>query len=598
MSIRSALGLFGLSLLCSGCSTTPLPTDPTTSGCTVDATEFNSWFEGGAVTLNGVVKPADSVAFPDTPNCSFYQWSEQMFLWLNSPAPPKYGGGDRIFKSPAFFDVSPLDSNLDRTLIPHASGRFIDLSLRAAQVGSHGLPVIIDTSGTMFEIVPPTLGPNGKQLILNDRGQPVEVERIEFGDNIAPRTRQPPAAAPVRPIFFDPAGNAIQRPRPLLRKELDQARVVHKFVFDRRELFLDPLGTVVVPEQGQADGAVLMAQNGSLVFYQIAVNDVYTYFLTGAKNGVITPGTHFPTTQAELDDVIAFAAAHGRTLVDPEALAIEIKTAWVETTGLDASKYITMKATIPTFDQSDPNRWTPNGQKTATLAMVAMHVVGSTFQHPEMIWATFEHESNTPSGAYAYVSSAGPTKSVNPDFSSTWLFCAANPDLAHLNEVHMQLDFANPDDIVSVPPFTISPSNIIRGNAWGAVAGVGPNPLRTEAASNSEIIAINNAVRGMLASGDLRGRYIMTGATWTIGGAAGDQNFGNPGNTGIVAGRAVGTSQLANSTMETYQQGFPTSFNKFSNNCFSCHPANTTSVSHIYSTPGAPGHGLKPLFPP
>src|SRR5262245_34253411 len=138
-SHRSVLGLLVLSGLCWSCSTTPLPMDPITTGCTVGATEFKSWFEssaivGGAVVLNGIAKPADSVNFPDTPNCSFYKWSEQMFLWLNSPAPPSYGGGDRIFKAPAFYDVSPLDSNWDRTFIPHASDRFIDLSLRAAQV--------------------------------------------------------------------------------------------------------------------------------------------------------------------------------------------------------------------------------------------------------------------------------------------------------------------------------------------------------------------------------------------------------------------------------------------------------------------------------
>src|SRR6185369_2461920 len=92
-----------------------LPTDAQTT-CTVTAPVFASWFESGSVTLNGVVKPADSVNFPNIPNCSFHQWSEQMFLWLTSPAPAKYGGGGgRIFNSPAFYDVSPPDASGDRT---------------------------------------------------------------------------------------------------------------------------------------------------------------------------------------------------------------------------------------------------------------------------------------------------------------------------------------------------------------------------------------------------------------------------------------------------------------------------------------------------
>ncbi len=48
-----------------------------------------------------------------------FQISEQMFLWLISPAPAKYGGGGggRIFNSPAFYDVSPPDASGTRAYI-------------------------------------------------------------------------------------------------------------------------------------------------------------------------------------------------------------------------------------------------------------------------------------------------------------------------------------------------------------------------------------------------------------------------------------------------------------------------------------------------
>src|SRR6185295_16861231 len=42
----------------------------------------------------------------------------------------------------------------------------------------------------------------------------------------------------------------------------------------------------------------------------------------------------------------------------------------------------------------------------------------------------------------------------------------------------------------------------------------------------------------------------------------------------------VGTNHMANTTMETYQQG---------GNCFSCHVTDTTAVSHVFGP-------LKPLF--
>ena len=55
--------------------------------CTVSSVEFKSWFASGSVTPNGIVDPADSVTFSNVPNCDFYKWSQQMFLWLTSPAP-------------------------------------------------------------------------------------------------------------------------------------------------------------------------------------------------------------------------------------------------------------------------------------------------------------------------------------------------------------------------------------------------------------------------------------------------------------------------------------------------------------------------------
>jgi len=78
----------------------------------------------------------------------------------------------------------------------------------------------------------------------------------------------------------------------------------------------------------------------------------------------------------------------------------------------DPDNYITMTATIPTYDKSDPNKWTPNGQQSAKLAMVGMHVVGSANGHPELIWATFEHVGNAPNAAYSYINSSGSSTSV------------------------------------------------------------------------------------------------------------------------------------------------------------------------------------------
>jgi hypothetical protein len=541
-----------------GTSEILVPADPNPT-CTVSASEFASWFESGIVTEHGVVNPADSVNFSNIPNCDFYRWSEQMFLWLTSPAPPRYGGGGgRIFNSPAFYDVSPIEGGT-ATFLPHPAGGPLLNSLRAAQVGPHRLPILLSKSGEVFSVEPPVLAESGRQLVLDEQGRRVEIADAEI-------------AVDGRPVFRDLEGEVIRGARPIIRRELMDAKVVQEFRVQDVSIFLGPLGQVIDVEQGQAGGQqVLMARNGSLVYFRATVNDVFAYFLTGVKNGDIpSPGgdplqAQFPTTQAALDQVISFAAAHGKTLVDPEALAIEIKSSWIETNLLSGpERFIRLQGTLPTYDKSDPNRWVANGQKTVELALVGMHVVGSTKGHPEMIWATFEHVSATPNAEYSYNSTSG-AKTVAQDTTGNWLFCS-DGSAGPFNQPHMVYDSID-HAIEPLPGHTFSPSDTIRWKAWGKAS--------PGASSNTELISINNSVLGMLAAADVRKNYIMTGSTWTIGGAP------------PTGSNQVGTNLLANTTMETYQQGTSNGNNGL--NCFSCHGTNKVQVSHIFGP-------LQPLF--
>jgi mono/diheme cytochrome c family protein len=130
----------------------------------------------------------------------------------------------------------------------------------------------------------------------------------------------------------------------------------------------------------------------------------------------------------------------------------------------------------------------------------------------------------------------------------------------------LKADGAN---LTALAPFTISPSNTLRLDAWGSA----PSPSPATAAANTEIIALNNSVLGLLPNGDVRKNYMLTGATWTP--------FGAP----PTAGNHVGTNKMANTTMETYQQG---------GNCFDCHRSNQPSLkpealSHVFGP-------LQPLF--
>ncbi len=153
MTFAMTLGL--LSNLAAWGQTIPSDAKANDPSCTVTAAQFAGWFESGTPSLNGVVRPADSLNFSDQPNCPFYQWAEQMFLALTSPA-TDCGGTTHIFDTPAFFDVSSPDASGNRVFITHtcsASGGVNRLlNLRSAQVGGRGLPVIFDKAGRMLEV--------------------------------------------------------------------------------------------------------------------------------------------------------------------------------------------------------------------------------------------------------------------------------------------------------------------------------------------------------------------------------------------------------------------------------------------------------------
>lgn len=559
LSARSLMAAIFVACCSGAYAQTVVPTD-SASTCKVSAIELADWFASGMITANGIVDPADSLAFPNVPNCSFYKWSEQMFLWLTSPAPSRYGQGTHVFNSPVFYNVSPADSMGQRTLSPNSPGRLI-LNTKISQLGPAKKPVVFDKTGKMFTVVRPELSAGNRLLVRNKLGEPVEVKSTQIVNG--------------KPLFVDHTGKAIDTQ--LLKngapRLLDQNGKAIDIKLDKRVLingktfFFDAFGNLVETEQGQADGNVLVANGNKLVYYALQVNDVYAYFMTGTKNNQIPgPPSQFPINATDLNNVKTFGLAHNKTFPDAVALAVELKSSWVEATGLDTTKYITMSATIPTYDKSNPQQWVQTGTTTATLAMVGMHVVGSANGHPELIWATFEHVDNTRNAAYSYNSTGGVTN-VLQNNAGTWLFSSTPPSGSPNDST---VTVAN-NGIAATTPAGIVPADILRENAWGTLPG-----SASFTSNNSDIIAINDSIINHLAAGDLRKNYVMTGTTWTPFGSA-----PGPGNQG------VGTSKMANSTMETFFQF---------GNCFACHSGN------MLGTPGGGGLShiwgdLKPLFP-
>jgi len=351
-------------------------------------------------------------------------------------------------------------------------------------------------------------------------------------------------------------------------------------------------------EEIQATGDGLMSKNGSLIYYITMVNDVYVEFLKACttRNDSFLP---FPTTEAGLDSIRKINSQKNMPN-DSIALAMELKTSWVTASSLgkDSINYVIVSAEIPTYDTTNNKKWVENGATVVRLALAGMHIVGSAKGHAEMIWATFEQVSNAPNVTYPYLDSSKAIKWVSQDAGHNWLLSNngsdPNPNISHIRNVGNTLKADSTGDSL----LTISPSNSLRINPFGCFPfNIIPNPQDNPAASNSRVIALNNSVNKMLIGNDVRKNYMLIGATWTgKGKGPNGSSFIAMSDTtkGGDSSLAVGTSQLANSTMETYVMpiNYQNPENSFSNNmsCFACHSEFTTNtptffpmdISHVF----------------
>jgi hypothetical protein len=271
------------------------------------------------------------------------------------------------------------------------------------------------------------------------------------------------------------------------------------------------------------------------------------------------------------------------SFTDGNALAIELKSSWIEATNLTRNDYVIIHATVPNFVPDGSSKLVLGNPKVkdVDLALVGFHVVGSMAGHPEMTWATFEHVNNSPNLSYPYVGNTGNSATINrpADAAGPWLFSSKGAQAASIKP-RLKLNTVTKTEIVAVDPAnpspTVGPSDVTRLAPWGTIS---PD-INTVLINNTDMVSINATMMSLLPAGDVRRNYIMIGAIWTDG---------NPPtfDTDPPATNHRGTPTLANSTMETFQPN---------SNCFGCHSGNMLGtsagrgLSHIYGQ-------IAPLFP-
>ncbi len=359
-----------------------------------------------------------------------------------------------------------------------------------------------------------------------------------------------------------------------------------------------------IEEIGQAggDSGVLMSQDKSLVYYGVHVNDLYAAFLTGHKTqesgGTLASAKKFPRLRADMDDVVSYAANRNPPIaVDaPETLAMELKTSWVRADTLpNKEDYFRIIGYVPHYVQTAGTSvptlapiHLSTDPRPVELALVGMHVVGTVQHHPEFVWASFEHVNNAPNAPYYYDAKGSdqPKKHVDP--TGRYLFTDASTDPADYDAANVEcMHLTTTGTIVAKEkdgklacPDGIAPSSTVRVNPWGGEAGDTAAPA---VKNNTLLISNNISVQGWLASDDVRRNYVQIGSLWTAPQQKRGVDAPIPTFSDQMKSAQRGSLQLANATMETYEQD---------KNCFACHAVSTDQkpagqtfdyLSHVFS---------------
>ena len=280
---------------------------------------------------------------------------------------------------------------------------------------------------------------------------------------------------------------------------------------------VSPLGT------GQAGGgASIYDQNGNVVYYDVRFNKS----LCGLSASAV---------ELANNNIINFPS--GTT---------ELKFAW-KVLGNDEivnTRYVTVQQNI-------------DGQ-VQNLGLVGMHIAVATSDHPEFVWATYEHNSNTPN-----------CDAQGTQADTTWSFadaaCTAKLPISS-SATDTTCKFNQPT--VKNGPATGTSTNICAVYPFGTASGdlkAGEN-LANIASQNASVYQNLKTIHDAPSMQVLK-NYFNVGAIWLSDTDLNSDGIGVPNQRGSL--------RLANTVAETDFQhvnlNYTHNSGEFASNCFGCH---------------------------
>ena len=212
--------------------------------------------------------------------------------------------------------------------------------------------------------------------------------------------------------------------------------------------------------------------------------------------------------------------------------------------------------------------------------LVGFHMSIFTKNHPEMIWATWEHKKNAPN---CNGTSAGTDWNFTSEKASQCLIDNKSVDACS------EFNFNTPTQYTGHPPTQSTPNNICRVHPYGNESGESVNGndnadnLESIIELNEQLVGKDGFITSLSDKNPMKvwSNYEMIGGLWTKDGqASGNLPVPHKGGEPDPESPQRGSLYLANTSMETFEQ----SENSYVPNCFGCHqynPEQPLNVSHI-----------------
>lgn len=250
--------------------------------------------------------------------------------------------------------------------------------------------------------------------------------------------------------------------------------------------------------------------------------------------------------------------------------SFELKVAWVPLSAIPTAKqgnYFTTTASLST-----------NGGtsfQNTPVALIGMHVVGIVQNHPEFIWATFEHDDLAPNYDWA----------ANTASSTADKLLFKSGSTSGINGILYD----------SNTRLGVTPNQVFDLFQYGIPRNPDGSFMTTsqqEPTDFANVEGINQCVKSQL--NDVWKNYFYNGSLWlnTDGKSSSQQtalidSLGYNISNATPGSYARGSVNCANITMETFTQTFESNIDsiKVTNlaNCFSCHSAPSFSNSAMTS---------------